>query len=424
MEILHSLLGMAVLIAIAIALSKHRSKINKRTVIVAFAIQFALGAFVLYVPWGRAALEWFSNGVQSVLNFGQKGTEFVFGGLVGDKMFEVFGGGGFVFAFRVLPMIIFFSSLISVLYYLGVMGFVVKVLGGALQKALGTSRTESLSAAANVFVGQTEAPLVVKPFIARMTQSELFAVMTGGLASIAGSVLGGYASMGVPLTYLIAASFMAAPGGLLFAKLMHPETETPETVTDDKLSFVGEGETPPSNAIDAAAAGASTGLQVALNVGAMLIAFVAIIALLNGIVGGVGGLMGMPDLSLQKILGWLFSPLAWLIGASWADAQTAGSFIGQKLVINEFVAYSEFTNYIKDAANPVLNDKTKAIISFALCGFANLSSIAILVGGLSIMAPNRRGDIAKLGVRALIAGTLSNLMSATIAGLFIGLNLP
>ena len=220
----------------------------------------------------------------------------------------------------------------------------------------------------------------------------------------------------MPLTYLIAASFMAAPGGLLFAKLMHPETETPETVTDDKLSFVGEGETPPSNAIDAAAAGASTGLQVALNVGAMLIAFVAIIALLNGIVGGVGGLMGMPDLSLQKILGWLFSPLAWLIGASWADAQTAGSFIGQKLVINEFVAYSEFTNYIKDAANPVLNDKTKAIISFALCGFANLSSIAILVGGLSIMAPNRRGDIAKLGVRALIAGTLSDLMSATIAG--------
>ena len=411
MEILHSLLGMAVLIAIAIVLSKHRSKINKRTVSVAFAIQFALGAFVLYVPWGRAALEWFSNGVQSVLNFGQKGTEFVFGGLVGDKMFEVFGGGGFVFAFRVL-------------YYLGVMGFVVKVLGGALQKALGTSRTESLSAAANVFVGQTEAPLVVKPFIARMTQSELFAVMTGGLASIAGSVLGGYASMGVPLTYLIAASFMAAPGGLLFAKLMHPETETPEVVTDDKLSFVGEGETPPSNAIDAAAAGASTGLQVALNVGAMLIAFVAIIALLNGIVGGVGGLMGMPDLSLQKILGWLFSPLAWLIGASWADAQTAGSFIGQKLVINEFVAYSEFTNYIKDAANPVLNAKTQAIISFALCGFANLSSIAILVGGLSIMAPNRRGDIAKLGVRALIAGTLSNLMSATIAGLFIGLNLP
>ena len=338
-------------------------------------------------------------------------------------MFEVFGGGGFIFAFRVLPMIIFFSSLISVLYYLGVMGFVVKTLGGALQKALGTSRTESLSAAANVFVGQTEAPLVVKPFIARMTQSELFAVMTGGLASIAGSVLGGYASMGVPLTYLIAASFMAAPGGLLFAKLMHPETETPETVTDDKLSFVGEGETPPSNAIDAAAAGASTGLQVALNVGAMLIAFVAIIALLNGIVGGVGGLMGMPDLSLQKILGWLFSPLAWLIGASWADAQTAGSFIGQKLVINEFVAYSEFTNYIKDAANPVLNAKTQAIISFALCGFANLSSIAILVGGLSIMAPKRRGDIAKLGVRALIAGTLSNLMSATIAGLFIGLNL-
>lgn len=421
MNILHSLLGMVSLIAIAVLLSKHRRAIRLRTVGVAFAIQFALGALVLYVPQGRQALKVVSDGVQKVLDYGNQGTAFVFGGLVDSKMFELFGGNGFIFAFRVLPMIIFFSSLISVLYYFGIMGFIVKTLGGALQKALGTSRTESLSAAANVFVGQTEAPLVVKPFIARMTQSELFAVMTGGLASIAGSVLGGYASMGVPLTYLIAASFMAAPGGLLFAKLMHPETETPETVSDDKLSFVGEGETPPANAIDAAAAGASTGLQIALNVGAMLVAFVAIIALFNGIVGGVGTWFGVEGLSLQKILGWVFSPLAWLIGAPWADAQTAGSFIGQKLVINEFVAYSEFTNYVKDASLPALNAKTQAIISFALCGFANLSSIAILVGGLSIMAPKRRGDIAKLGVRALIAGTLSNLMSATIAGLFIGL---
>lgn len=423
MDIVHSLVGMVALIVIAILLSKHRRAINKRTVIAAFLIQFMLGAIVLYIPLGRKALEALSNGVAQVLSYGNQGISFVFGGLVDAKMFEVFGGGGFVFAFRVLPMIIFFSSLISVLYYLGIMGFVVKTLGGALQKALGTSRTESLSAAANVFVGQTEAPLVVKPFISRMTQSELFAVMTGGLASIAGSVLGGYASMGVPLTYLIAASFMAAPGGLLFAKLMHPETETPEVVVENKLSFVSEGEKPPTNAIDAAAAGASTGLQIALNVGAMLIAFVAIIALFNGMIGGIGEWFGVHDLSLQKILGWLFAPLAWLIGAPWADAQTAGSFIGQKLVVNEFVAYSGFTNYVKDATLPALNEKTKAIISFALCGFANLSSIAILVGGLSIMAPNRRGDIAKLGIRALIAGTLSNLMSATIAGLFIGLTL-
>lgn len=421
MGALNSLLGMAALLAIAVLLSKHRRAIKLRTVGVAFAVQLGLGAFILYVPAGRTALSAVSNGVQSVLDYGNRGAQFLFGGLVDAKMFEVFGGGGFVFAFRVLPMIIFFSSLISVLYYLGIMGWVVRLLGGALHKALGTSRAESMSAAANIFVGQTEAPLVVRPFIAKMTRSELFAVMSGGLASIAGSVLGGYAQMGVPLPYLIAASFMAAPGGLLFAKLLIPETETPQDDPTAKLSFTAEGETPPANVIDAAAAGASTGLQIALNVGAMLIAFVGIIALLNGMIGGIGGWFGVADLSLEKILGWLFSPLAWLIGAPWADAQTAGSFIGQKLVINEFVAYSNFTQYTADAANPALNVKTQAIIAFALCGFANLSSIAILVGGLSIMAPNRRGDIARLGLYALLAGTLSNLMSATIAGLFIGL---
>lgn len=421
MGALNSLLGMAALLAIAVLLSKHRRAIKLGTVGVAFAVQLGLGAFILYVPAGRTALSAVSNGVQSVLDYGNRGAQFLFGGLVDAKMFEVFGGGGFVFAFRVLPMIIFFSSLISVLYYLGIMGWVVRLLGGALHKALGTSRAESMSAAANIFVGQTEAPLVVRPFIAKMTRSELFAVMSGGLASIAGSVLGGYAQMGVPLPYLIAASFMAAPGGLLFAKLLIPETETPQDDPTAKLSFTAEGETPPANVIDAAAAGASTGLQIALNVGAMLIAFVGIIALLNGMIGGIGGWFGVADLSLEKILGWLFSPLAWLIGAPWADAQTAGSFIGQKLVINEFVAYSNFTQYTADAANPALNVKTQAIIAFALCGFANLSSIAILVGGLSIMAPNRRGDIARLGLYALLAGTLSNLMSATIAGLFIGL---
>lgn len=421
MDFLHSLLGMATLIAIAVALSKHRKSINKRTVGVAFAIQFGLGAFILYVPWGRDILQSMSNGVQSVLNYGNQGVSFLFGGLISDKMFEVFGGGGFVFAFRVLPMIIFFSALISVLYYLGVMNWVVQLLGGLLQKALGTSRAESMSAAANIFVGQTEAPLVVKPFISKMTTSELFAVMTGGLASIAGSVLGGYAQMGVPLPYLIAASFMAAPGGLLFAKLIIPETQKPLDDPNAKLSFTSEGETPPANVIDAAAAGASTGLQIALNVGAMLIAFVGIIALLNGLVGGIGGWFGIENLSLEKILGWLFAPLAWLIGAPWADAQAAGSFIGQKLVINEFVAYTEFIKYTTDTSHAALSAKTQAIVAFALCGFANFGSIAILVGGLSIMAPNRRSDIARLGVYALIAGTLSNLMSATIAGLFIGL---
>lgn len=421
MNFLQSLLGMATLIAIAVALSKHRKSINKRTVGVAFAIQFGLGAFILYVPWGRSLLQNASDAVQKVLSYGNQGVSFLFGGLVDGKMFELFGGGGFVFAFRVLPMIIFFSALISVLYYLGIMNWVVQFLGGLLQKALGTSRAESMSAAANIFVGQTEAPLVVKPFISKMTTSELFAIMTGGLASIAGSVLGGYAQMGVPLPYLIAASFMAAPGGLLFAKLIIPETEKPNDDPNAKLSFTSEGETPPASVIDAAAAGASTGLQIALNVGAMLIAFVGIIALLNGMVGGIGGWFGIENLSLEKILGWLFAPLAWLIGAPWVDAQAAGSFIGQKLVVNEFVAYTDFIKYTADTSHAALSTKTQAIVAFALCGFANFSSIAILVGGLSIMAPNRRGDIARLGIYALIAGTLSNLMSATIAGLFIGL---
>lgn len=340
-------------------------------------------------------------------------------------MFELFGGGGFVFALRVLPIIVFFSSLIAVLYYIGVMQLVIKVLGGGLQKILGTSRTESLSATANIFVGQTEAPLVVRPYIATMTQSELFAVMCGGLASVAGSVLAGYASMGVPLEYLIAASFMAAPGGLLFAKLMVPETEKPRD-TVDAMSLVAEEERP-ANIIDAAASGAASGMQLALNVGAMLLAFVALIALLNGILGGIGGWFNYPQLSLELVLGWVFAPIAYLIGIPWNEATVAGSFIGQKIVVNEFVAFMNFGAYLKPddvvaaAGLQVLSDHTKAIISFALCGFANLSSVAILLGGLGGMAPNRRGDVARLGMKAIIAGTLSNLMSATIAGFFLAL---
>lgn len=418
MSPLISLLGMAVLIAIAVILSKHRTSIRLRTVFGAFALQFLIGALILYVPVGRDALETLSNGVSNVLSYGGKGIDFIFGGLVSDKMFEVFGGGGFIFAFRVLPVIIFFSSLIAVLYYLGIMQWIIRIIGGGLHKLLGTSKTESMSAAANIFVGQTEAPLVVRPYVRRMTESELFAVMCGGLASVAGSVLFAYASMGVPMEYLLAASFMAAPGGLLFAKLMLPETETPENIENFSIA---EAEDAPANVLDAAASGASTGMQMALNVGAMLLAFIGLIALLNGMIGGLGGLAGVSDLSLEKILGWLFSPLAWVIGADWSEAQVAGSLIGQKLVVNEFVAYAEYTNMMKDGATQ-LSDKTQAIIAFALCGFANFSSIAILLGGLGVIAPERRHDVARLGIRAVIAGSLSNLMSATIAGLFIGLS--
>ncbi|MFU2078394.1 NupC/NupG family nucleoside CNT transporter [Avibacterium endocarditidis] len=416
MSSLISVLGIVVLLAIAVLLSSNRRAISLRTVGGALLIQILIGAFILYVPVGRDILLSLSNGVSKVINYGNEGVQFVFGGLATDASFKAFGNDGFIFAIRVLPIIVFFSALISLLYYIGVMQWIIKIIGGGLQKALGTSKAESMSAAANIFVGQTEAPLVVKPYISKMTESELFAVMCGGLASIAGSVLAGYAGLGVPLPYLIAASFMAAPAGLLFAKLIVPQTEK----FNDDIEKVDLEQ--PSNILDAAAAGASSGMQLAMNVGAMLIAFVALIALVNGLLGGIGNWFGMPELSLGMILGWIFRPLAWVIGVPWDEAGVAGQMIGIKLAVNEFVGYLEFAPYLAADAAVQLSDKTKAIITFALCGFANFSSIAILIGGLGGMAPNRRGDIARLGIKAVIAGSLANLMSATIAGLFIGLS--
>ncbi|MFZ7143132.1 NupC/NupG family nucleoside CNT transporter [Avibacterium avium] len=416
MSSLISVLGIVVLLAIAVLLSSNRRAISLRTVGGALLIQILIGAFILYVPVGRDILLSLSNGVSKVINYGNEGVQFVFGGLATDASFKAFGNDGFIFAIRVLPIIVFFSALISLLYYIGVMQWIIKIIGGGLQKALGTSKAESMSAAANIFVGQTEAPLVVKPYISKMTESELFAVMCGGLASIAGSVLAGYAGLGVPLPYLIAASFMAAPAGLLFAKLIVPQTEK----FNDDIEKVDLEK--PSNILDAAAAGASSGMQLAMNVGAMLIAFVALIALVNGLLGGIGDWFGMPELSLGMILGWIFRPLAWVIGVPWDEAAVAGQMIGIKLAVNEFVGYLEFAPYLAADAAVQLSDKTKAIITFALCGFANFSSIAILIGGLGGMAPSRRGDIARLGIKAVIAGSLANLMSATIAGLFIGLS--
>ncbi|MGY8888362.1 MAG: NupC/NupG family nucleoside CNT transporter, partial [Flavobacteriales bacterium] len=396
-------------------LSRNRKAIRLRTVIGAFALQFMFGALVLYIPFGKKTLLFISDGVAQVIAFGNDGINFLFGDLTATTNF------GFIFALRVLPVIIFFSALISVLYYVGIMKWVINILGGSLSKLLGTSHTESLSATANIFVGQTEAPLVVRPFIKTMTKSELFAVMCGGLASVAGSVLAGYASMGVPLEYLIAASFMAAPGGLLFAKLIMPETE--ESISQlDQLSEDEDSADEPVNVIDAAASGAGSGLKLALNVGAMLLAFVGLIALVNGIFGGIGGwLFDMPELTLELILGYIFSPLAFLIGVPWHEANTVGSFIGQKLVVNEFVAYLEFMPYLAEDTTLILSEKSKAIVAFALCGFANFSSIAILLGGLGGIAPSRRAEIAKFGLLAVAAGTLSNLMSATIAGLFLSI---
>lgn len=409
---LHGVVGIIALLLVAYFFSKDRKAINFRTVGFAFVLQLILGAFVLYVPFGKDVLGSVTNGVQGVIDSAKAGINFLFGGLGTDAMFE--NGVGFVFAIRVLPVIIFFSSLIAVLYHLNVMQWVIRIIGGGLQKLLKTSQPESLSATANIFVGQTEAPLVVRPYIAKMTQSELFAIMVGGLASVAGSILAGYAGLGVELKYLIAASFMAAPGGLLMAKIILPETEHDKV--NSKNIEIPEEENKPVNVIDAAASGAASGLKLAVNVGAMLLAFIAIIALLNTLVSGVTGAMGFEGITIEWILGYLFAPFAFLIGVPWDEMLQAGSFIGQKIVVNEFFAYVNFVE-VKDTLSPV----TQAIITFALCGFANLSSIAILLGGIGSMAPNRRPDIAKLGMKAMLAATLANLMSAAIAGVFISL---
>jgi len=412
LTVFRGLLGIGVLLAIAVFLSKNRQAINFRTVGWAFALQIGLGAFVLYIPFGKDALASISSGVQQVIDSANVGIAFLFGGLGTDAMFS--NGVGFVFAIRVLPVIIFFSSLIAVLYYLGIMQWVVKIIGGGLQKLLKTSKPESLSATANIFVGQTEAPLVIRPYIANMTKSELFAIMVGGLASVAGSILAGYAGLGIELKYLIAASFMAAPGGLLMAKIICPETEH-DKIVNESIDY-DEDDEKPTNVIDAAASGAASGLKLAVNVGAMLLAFIALIALLNTIVGGVAGLFGYQDITIEFFLGYLFAPFAFIIGVPANEMLQAGSFIGQKIIVNEFFAYVNFIE-IKDSLSPA----TQAIVTFALCGFANLSSIAILLGGIGSMAPSRRHDIARLGLRAMLAATLANLMSAAIAGIFISL---
>ena len=395
--------GVPLLLLLAVLLSTDRSAINLRTVGTAFFLQITIAALIMYVPYGQVALEAVVRGVQHVIDYGNEGIEFVFG----DKAKENLG---FTIALNVLPVIVFFSSLMSVLYYLGIMQRIVSILGGLLHRLLRTSETESMSAVSNIFVGHTEAPLVVKPYLARMSESELFAVMTGGCATIAGAVMAGYATMGVDLKYLITASFMAAPGGLLMAKILLPETATgapsfdPDETGEDERAV---------NIFEAIGNGAATGLTLALNVGAMLLAFVAMIALLNGLLTGIGGWFGFEELTLQFLLGKLFAPVAFLLGVPWSEANAAGSLIGQKFVINEFYAYANFV-LIKET----LSAQTQVIVTFALCGFANLASIAILMGGLGSIVPSRRRDIARLGLRAVIGGTLANLMSATLAGLF------
>ncbi|ABQ19066.1 TPA: NupC/NupG family nucleoside CNT transporter [Vibrio cholerae] len=402
MAILFGIIGVTVLILCAYLLSESRSAINWKTISRALLLQIGFAALVLYFPLGQTALSSLSNGVSGLLGFADVGIRFLFGDLADT---------GFIFAVRVLPIIIFFSALISALYYLGVMQKVIALIGGGIQRFLGTSKAESLVATGNIFLSQGESPLLVRPFLANMTRSELFAVMAGGMASIAGSVLGGYAGLGVELKYLIAASFMAAPGSLMMAKIIVPERGVPIDQSQVELDKAQD-----SNLIDALASGAMNGMKVAVAVGTMLIAFVSVIAMVNTGLENLGDLVGFSGITLQAMFGYLFAPLAWVIGIPSHEVLAAGSYIGQKVVMNEFVAFIDFVEH-----KALLSEHSQVIITFALCGFANIGSIAIQLGSIGVIAPERRSEVANLGIKAVIAGTLANLMSACLAGIFISL---
>ena len=418
MRVVYSLLGMLLILAIAFALSSNRCAIRPRVVAAAFALQAGFAALVLYVPFGNRMLQGAASGVEGLLGFARAGVAFLFGPLADPAI------GGTSFAISALPVIVFFAALISILYYLGVMQLVIRWIGGALEKVTGISKVESLCAASNIFVGQSESPLVIRPYLAALNPSQLFCVMTVGMAGVAGTILAAYASMGIRIDYLVAAAFMSAPGGILMAKLIMPdEPPVPTEVADEALPnphvaprLASDDEERPANIIMAASQGAQTGVKLAVAVGAMVLAFVALVALANGILGWLGGWFGAPDLSFQQILGYVFAPVFLLLGADgWAEAMQAGGLFGSKIVLNEFVAFIELG---KDTG---LSPHTVAIVTFALCGFANFSSIAIQMAVTGGLAPNQRPVIAKLGLRALVAGALSNLMSAALAGMFLNL---
>jgi len=404
MQDLIGLVGVVVILGIALAFSSNRKAINLRIVGAAFGLQVVVAALVLYWDRGQNAIKAMKDGVMAVIGFSQAGIDMVFGPLADTEVI------GFSFAINVLPIIIFFSALMSVLYYLRVMEWIVKIVGGALHKIIGTGAVESMNAAANIFVGQTEAPLAVRPYLNGLTEPQMFAVMVSGLASIAGTVLAGYALMGAELEYLLAAAFMAAPGGLLMAKIIMPDDEVVSSGQHETLAMEKSQH---KNVILAAASGTTDGLRLAANIGAMLIAFVALIAMVNGLVGWIAGWFGF-ELTLQMILGWIFSPLMYLLSVPWEEAQAAGALFGEKLILNEFVAFSHLNEYLAG-----MSSRTIAIVTFSLCGFANLSSIAILLGGLGVLVPEKRDLIGQLGMKAVLAGSLSNLMSAALAGILL-----
>ncbi|QIK77693.1 NupC/NupG family nucleoside CNT transporter [Sphingomonas piscis] len=432
------LAGIIVILGIAFALSSNRRAIRPRVVGAAFALQALIAFIVLYTPWGRAGIQGLSNGVANLLSYANKGTEFLFGPSETNPLANTF-------AISALPVIIFFAALVSILYYLGIMQRVVRWVGGAIGWVTGIGRVESLGSAANIFVGQSEAPLVVRPYLAALNPAQIFCLMTVGMAGVAGTILAAYASLLGPqyLPYLLAAAFMSAPGGILMAKIIMPDELAPTDPDDLQLpegrisaqgpaALLPEGRRPaepvevaetfedgvrPANIIMAAGQGAQTGVKLAVAVGAMVLAFVALVALANGILGGIGGWFGAPDLSFQQIIGYLFQPIMFLIGVPWNEAAPAGGLFGTKLVLNEFVAFIDLGNPQGPAA--ILSDRSRAIVTFALCGFANFSSIAIQLAVTGNLAPNQRPTIARLGIRALIAGSLANLMSAALAGLLI-----
>jgi CNT family concentrative nucleoside transporter len=411
MHVVYSLLGVLLILAIAVLLSADRRAIRPRVVGAAFALQAGVAALVLYFPPGNRILQAVSAGVSGLLGYAHAGTEFIFGPLARPEM------GGTSFAIAALPMIIFFAALISILYYVGVMQLVIRWIGGGLEKLTGISKVESLCAASNIFVGQSESPLVIRPYLAGLSPSQLFCVMTVGMAGVAGTILAAYASMGIRIDYLVAAAFMSAPGGILMAKIIMPDPQDmPLDAAANSHVSIHDDEERPANIIMAASQGAQTGVKLAVAVGAMVLAFVALVALANGFVGWIGGLAGFAGVTFQSLLGYVFAPVfALLGGVDGPEAMRAGSLFGTKLVLNEFVAFIDL-GQAQD-----LSERTVAVVTFSLCGFANFSSIAIQMAVTGGLAPNQRPMIAKLGIRALVAGSLSNLMSGALAGLFLGL---
>ena len=399
------ILGIIVILGIAVAFSGNRKAINLRVVGAAFALQAVIAAFVLYFETGRAAIRGLSTGVLAIINYSKAGIDMVFGPLADTDVI------GFSFAINVLPIIIFFAALMSVMYHLRIMEWVVKLVGGALHKIIGTGAIESMNAAANIFVGQTEAPLVVRPYLKNLTEAQFFAVMVSGLASIAGTVLAGYVLMGAELKYLLAAAFMAAPGGLLMAKIIMPDEEAVPAGGHEKLVMERSHH---KNVILAAASGTTDGLRLAANIGAMLVAFVGLIALFNGLVGWAFSLVGIDGITMQLILGKIFQPLMYLLSVPWSEAEAVGALFGEKLILNEFVAFSHLDDYLAG-----MSPRAIAIATFSLCGFANLSSIAILLGGLGVLVPEKRELIGRFGMKCVLAASLSNLMSAALAGLLL-----